>query len=108
MSVIDLAVLCQWAYGDNHFRTKISVQISEKLKREIPKKIGQDFIIRSCDIYTFFGGVKSVSSIPFKKLITILIAKLTVDKHSLITSSGLLLITRQQSGYASINELMVC
>ena len=50
MSVIDLAVLCQRAYENYHFHTKILIQTGNNMTREIPRKIGQDFIFRSCDI----------------------------------------------------------
>ena len=39
-----------------HIHTKISIQIGNKLTREIPKKIDQDFIFRSCDVNFFLGS----------------------------------------------------
>ena len=49
MSVIELAVLCQRDYENHNFHTKFSIQKGNKLTREIPKKIGQDFVFRSCN-----------------------------------------------------------
>ena len=43
------SVLCQRAYKNYHFHTKILIQIGNELTREIPRKIGQDLIVRSCD-----------------------------------------------------------
>ena len=67
MSVIDLTVLCQRAYENYHFHMKISIQISIELAREIPRKIGQDFIFRSCDI-NFSVGSKGFRQCLSKKL----------------------------------------
>ena len=42
-----LGVLCQRAYENNHFHTKISIQISNELVFKIRRKIGENLIFRS-------------------------------------------------------------